>query len=350
MCAAVSVADENDPSRHSASRPDQVVLAASGIGPISRLPQSLVDSYDGDGWIVLPRELLWTDDQLTTLLAAVDQLHNEVAAPDYYTKQQQSLELSSACRVLRYYEDSAKRPSAPIASTTSGSAFTPIASDGIHSHIRSDDIADDRCRDPAGASALNASSRSQHAGGLCKHPDERVLQRIEYFLEASPALAGLLNNDRLLTMVSQLLKEPAILFKEKLNFKLPGGNGFSAHQDVAAGWWLYGQTTHLSVSIAIDAAHASNGALELVRGAHTLGMLSDPWQDLPAAVCDMLYWEMVCARPGDAVLFHSYTPHRSAPNLSDQSRRALYVTYARASEGDWRQRYFEDKRKGCPPE
>ena len=35
----------------------------------------------------------------------------------------------------------------------------------------------------------------------------------------------------MLDRVSQLMGEPAILFKEKINFKLSGGSGFAAHQD-----------------------------------------------------------------------------------------------------------------------
>ena len=39
--------------------------------------------------------------------------------------------------------------------------------------------------------------------------------------------------------VSQLFGEEAILFKEKINFKMPGGDGFKPHQDSQAGWNVY---------------------------------------------------------------------------------------------------------------
>ncbi len=54
--------------------------------------------------------------------------------------------------------------------------------------------------------------------------------------------------------------------------------------------------------------------------------------------------------PGDAMFFDSYAPHRSGPNMTDKSRRVLYVTYNRASQGDHRARYFADKRKSFPPD
>ena len=39
-------------------------------------------------------------------------------------------------------------------------------------------------------------------------------------------------------MCSDLFAEQAIIYKEKVNYKLPGGAGFAPHQDVAAGWWM----------------------------------------------------------------------------------------------------------------
>ncbi len=36
--------------------------------------------------------------------------------------------------------------------------------------------------------------------------------------------------------VATLFGEPAMLFKDKINFKLPGGDGFKPHQDQQTGW------------------------------------------------------------------------------------------------------------------
>ena len=54
--------------------------------------------------------------------------------------------------------------------------------------------------------------------------------------------------------------------------------------------------------------------------------------------------------PGDAIFFDSYAPHRSGPNMTDEKRRVLYVTYNAASEGDNRKKYFADKRLSYPPD
>ena len=67
-------------------------------------------------------------------------------------------------------------------------------------------------------------------------PGERVLQRIENFCPFHDGFAGLCDDDKLRGSVSRLFGEPAVLFKDKINFKLPGGDGFKPHQDQQAGW------------------------------------------------------------------------------------------------------------------
>jgi ectoine hydroxylase-related dioxygenase (phytanoyl-CoA dioxygenase family) len=56
-----------------------------------------------------------------------------------------------------------------------------------------------------------------------------------------------------------------------------------------------------------------------------------------------MVWEAVPVRAGDALWFHSRTPHRSGPNSSTRPRRALYPTYNARSEGDLREEYYRQK-------
>ena len=49
-------------------------------------------------------------------------------------------------------------------------------------------------------------------------------------------------------------------------------------------------------------------------------------------------------QPGDLLFFDSYTPHYSDTNTTTRSRRAAYLTYNAASRGDFRDRYYADKR------
>jgi len=179
---------------------------------------------------------------------------------------------------------------------------------------------------------------------------QKILQRIENFTQFSPVLERVLQTGKVVDMCSDLFDEKSILYKEKINFKLAGGDGFLPHQDVAAGWWMYGQSLHISMLISVDASNKENGALEVVRGQHRQGILGEPWKEVPQTLVDQYKWEMVSTQPGDVVFFDSFVPHRSAPNTSSSRRRILYSTYAKASEGDFRDRYYADKRKSFPPD
>jgi hypothetical protein len=180
-------------------------------------------------------------------------------------------------------------------------------------------------------------------------PGERVLQRIENFCPFHGGFADLCDADTLCGSVSQLFGEPAVLFKEKINFKLPGGGGFKPHQDQQAGWSSYADL-FITAMVSIDSTTAENGCLELCAGQHTRGLLGDEWTPLTDDDMRRLGARPVPTRAGDAVFFDSYTPHASAPNLTAERRRVLYITYNRRSAGDHRARYYGDKRKSFPPD
>jgi len=113
---------------------------------------------------------------------------------------------------------------------------------------------------------------------------------------------------------------------------------------------MYGQTLHISTLITIDEATIDNGCLEVVYGKHKQGKLAADWKEIPGDVVSTLQFVPVQTKPGDIVFFDSYVPHRSGPNLTQKPRRVLYATYAKLVEGDWRDKYYADKRKSYPPD
>ena len=180
-------------------------------------------------------------------------------------------------------------------------------------------------------------------------PGDRVLQRIENFCPFHEGFAALCDGEKLRGSVSRLFGEPAVLFKDKINFKLPGGDGFKPHQDQQAGWSTYADL-FVTAMVSIDSTTAENGCLELCPGQHTRGLIGEEWKPLTDDDMRRLGGRAVPTQPGDAVFFDSYTPHASAPNLTADRRRVLYITYNRRSAGDHRVRYFADKRKSFPPD
>ena len=179
--------------------------------------------------------------------------------------------------------------------------------------------------------------------------DSRILSRIENFVPFHDGFGKLITRRRMMQAVSDLFGEPAVLFKDKINFKLPGGDGFREHQDVQAGWDDFA-SLHITAMVAIDATNAENGSLEMLPGMHNKGLLGRKWAPLTDADTGHRPYQPVHCQPGDAVFFDSYAPHRSAPNHTAHARRVLYITYNRLSEGDHRVQYYAEKRRNYPPD
>jgi hypothetical protein len=179
---------------------------------------------------------------------------------------------------------------------------------------------------------------------------ERLLCRVENFLPYHDGLRGLLERTDLWKCLEELMGERPVLFKEKLNFKLPGGSGFAPHQDAPA-FTSFGQTYHVTMLLSSDRMSPENGCLEMVDGfTETRFLPQEEDGTVKREVADTLAWRALPVEPGDLVLFDSYVPHRSGPNRSTSPRRALYVTYNRASEGSRRDEYFTLKRRAFPQE
>lgn len=181
--------------------------------------------------------------------------------------------------------------------------------------------------------------------------DSRQLCRVERFYDFHPGWKALIDAPALRSVLAELMGEPAILFKEKLNFKLPGGGGFLPHQDAPA-FDTYGQDFHITMSIALDPSSLENGCLHMVEGGyHRQGVLQQSEDgSLNETVYKAFNWLPVCCDVGDIVLFDSYIPHYSERNSSNRPRRAAYITFNKASQGDRRADYYQDKLDKFPPE
>jgi len=177
----------------------------------------------------------------------------------------------------------------------------------------------------------------------------RVLSRIEKFVEYDDALSRLVFDPRIVEPASALLGDRAVLFKEKINFKMPGGGGFTPHQDIQPGWDAYAPY-FLSALVAIDPNTIDNGCLELAAGHHRRGLIGRRWEPLEGDELEGLEFVAYPMEPGDIAFFDCFAPHQSRANLTDRPRRNLYLTFNRASDGDFRERYFADKRKSYPPD
>jgi hypothetical protein len=179
-----------------------------------------------------------------------------------------------------------------------------------------------------------------------ERPGVSLVNRIE---RISPFHQGFAELAQVLAApVGQLLGEEAVLFKEKINFKMPGGGGFQPHQDSQAGWERYA-SYFVNAMVSIDEATLENGCLKIASGHHR-GGISREWEPLTEEEMTGMRFEPCATQPGDLVLFDSYAPHTSEPNHSVRMRRMYFATYNRLSEGDHLERYYADKRASYPPD
>ncbi len=183
------------------------------------------------------------------------------------------------------------------------------------------------------------------AGGPGLHHFEQTdvgptIARSEDLIGHHPGLRALLTEGLLPDLAGQLFGEPALLYKEKVNYKQPGGGGFAPHQDAPAYRFV---DHHVSVMVPLDPATEASGCLWVAHG-HDRGLLPmEGMRGLRDDIVSELDWQPVELEPGDLLWFDSYAPHRSGTNTTDRARRALYLTYNAASAGDFRTTYYQDK-------
>ena len=177
-------------------------------------------------------------------------------------------------------------------------------------------------------------------------PGHRVVQRIENFCPFHAGFDATIREGALPRWTAALMGGPMVLFKDKINFKMPGGAGFKAHQDQQAGWNKWAPLL-VTAMVTLDPATLENGCLEFVPGRHKEGLIGEEWAPMSE---DGLGLQPFPTAPGDVVFFNSFAPHASKDNLTADPRRILYITYNPLADGDHRTQYFAEKRAAFPPD
>ena len=182
--------------------------------------------------------------------------------------------------------------------------------------------------------------------GRCVHHRESTehgpaLARTERFLAHHEGFRGLLTSGSIIEAVGQLFAEPASIFKEKINYKHAGGAGFNPHQDAAA-YKRFG-TLHITCLVAVDLNTTENGCLWFAPGQHLKPLPENDAGCLSTDLTEQWDWVAAPLSPGGVLFFSSLVPHRSYANQTSMSRRSLYVTYGKQSEGNLRDAYYNDR-------
>lgn len=137
-------------------------------------------------------------------------------------------------------------------------------------------------------------------------------------------------------VASQALGGEAADFKDKINYKHPGGGGFSPHQDQMA---YPGVSEVVSILLAIDECTVASGCLWLA-GEVDEPLPTDDRGVILEEVVSSLEWQPVELASGDAVSLAGNAPHFSRANEGLSARRVLVASYAPRSEGYTREGYY----------
>lgn len=151
-----------------------------------------------------------------------------------------------------------------------------------------------------------------------------------HLVTRSTTLRRFAAHPRLARLAAELIGPDVRLYWDQLVYKKPGNpEEFPWHQD--NGYTYVDPQQYLTCWIALTDATVDNGCPWIVPGQHRHGTLAHRWTELGfqcfAEHPDAVPLELAA---GDIAVFSSLTPHRTGPNLTDETRKAYILQYAPA--------------------
>jgi ectoine hydroxylase-related dioxygenase (phytanoyl-CoA dioxygenase family) len=209
----------------------------------------------------------------------------------------------------------------------------------------------------------NALENISSSGGVDIYHDRLGnLRRLEQFTFKHNFFTQL--NEKIKSLLFEVTGTEYNLFKDKINFKPPGGEGFYAHYDgvfefddglsLRKGWYEYADK-FVNVLIALNNFTVENGALEVAsvhEGSFDVLLQNtkqDGSPDLIDNVISKSEFHPIIMDKGGVLIFSNLCPHRSYANKSSNPRGSIYLTYNEKKYGNNYERYFIDKKNSKNP-
>jgi predicted HD phosphohydrolase/ectoine hydroxylase-related dioxygenase (phytanoyl-CoA dioxygenase family) len=191
--------------------------------------------------------------------------------------------------------------------------------------------------------SLRFKPKFQHKFELNESGKKQICRSENLFMDKNMKI--ILTRGILPTTVSNIHGGAVNLFKEKINYKYPNTGKYRAHQDITA---YPNSENHITALINLCDTNEENGSIQFSslcnNNLYNNTILEH--EDGVIKNSDKLNWnKAINTRFGDIVLFNSYIPHKSSVNLGKFPRKALYLTYNDAIEGDRRKEYYDLKTK-----
>ena len=170
--------------------------------------------------------------------------------------------------------------------------------------------------------------------GMAAEERQDYVRKFMWFVGHDERLRALSADPSMLGVVRRIIGEEPLLFQDMALLKPPRvGREKAWHQDHAY-FDLQLQTRVVGVWIALDPATTGNGCMLVKPGSHLRGPVVHfqrrDWQICDAHV-DPLGSLAVPLEPGGCLFFSSLMQHGTAPNTSDERRRAVQFHYRPAS-------------------
>ena len=162
--------------------------------------------------------------------------------------------------------------------------------------------------------------------------------RTENVSACHPGIAALVAGP-IADAAARVMDEPVTAFKDKINYKQPGGAGFSPHQDKVA---YPGAGRVVSILVAIDDCNVESGCLWIAGGVTEVLPVDDRGV-VRADTANDLDWFAVELEAGDAVCIDGLAPHYSETNRGATPRRVLVASYAPTAEQYTRAHYYAQR-------
>ncbi len=159
-----------------------------------------------------------------------------------------------------------------------------------------------------------------------------VLVSIHEMHHYSAAWTHALTKPELGDAIGELMNTDCVeIHHSTLHAKAPtGGAPFPMHQDVP--FYPHADGRYIDALVHLDRADEESGCIKFLAGSHKLGKLKhitgpDTEPHLPTDKYRLEDAVSVHANPGDVVVFHLYTVHGSAVNVSGRWRRLVRVGF-----------------------
>jgi phytanoyl-CoA hydroxylase len=170
--------------------------------------------------------------------------------------------------------------------------------------------------------------------GMAAEERQDYVRKFMWFVGHDERLRALSEDPALMGVVHRIIGEEPMLFQDMALLKPPRvGREKAWHQDHAY-FDLQLQTRVVGVWIALDPATTGNGCMLVKPGSHLRGPVVHfqrrDWQICDAHV-DPLGSLAVPLEPGGCLFFSSLMQHGTAPNTSDERRRAVQFHYRPAT-------------------